>query len=136
MGNDEKTKADLNKPTQRVIILSNHDSKKLVNLFTYFESYLTTIFMPIENNFDPNLQSNNFKYSGDLPDLQNTSIKEEKKINRQNTAEFFTCPLCCHCLIEPVTLVCGCSFCKNCLTEYNSMQTNANIKDELKKITV
>jgi hypothetical protein len=34
--------------------------------------------------------------------------------------EFHLCSLCSHCLVEPVTLVCGCSFCKKCLKELNN----------------
>jgi hypothetical protein len=44
--------------------------------------------------------------------------QQNTKTNKKST-EFFTCPLCTHCLYEPITLVCGCTFCKNCLNEFN-----------------
>jgi hypothetical protein len=35
------------------------------------------------------------------------------------SSEFIVCSLCCHCMYEPITLICGCSFCKSCLNEFN-----------------
>lgn len=31
-----------------------------------------------------------------------------------------------HCIVEPITLVCGCTFCKACLIEYNSLSTTTS----------
>lgn len=36
------------------------------------------------------------------------------------TNEFHLCALCSHILTEPITLICGCTFCKSCLAEYQS----------------
>lgn len=36
-----------------------------------------------------------------------------------SNCEFHLCALCSHCLVDPVTLTCGCSFCKLCWAEYN-----------------
>lgn len=34
------------------------------------------------------------------------------------SSNFHLCSLCSHCLCEPVTLTCGCTFCKACWAEY------------------
>jgi hypothetical protein len=33
--------------------------------------------------------------------------------------EFHLCGLCGHCLVEPLTLVCGCTYCRACLLEHS-----------------
>lgn len=39
-------------------------------------------------------------------------------MSSSSNVDFHLCALCSHCLVEPVTLVCGCSFCKSCWAEY------------------
>lgn len=44
--------------------------------------------------------------------------------SNMNKEFYFKCELCYHYLHEPITLVCGCTFCSNCINEYNSMQND------------
>ena len=69
--------------------------------------------------------------------LESSSSKPANKEESDNSndkacksSEFYLCSLCCHCLVEPVTLVCGCSFCKACFKEY----TNKLMKYKYKKV--
>lgn len=41
-------------------------------------------------------------------------------MSSSTSSDFHLCALCGHCLVEPITLTCGCSFCKACLLEYNA----------------
>ena len=78
-----------------------------------------------------------------LNDLLESSSSNSKPANKEESSqnensndkscksnEFYLCSLCCHCLVEPVTLVCGCSFCKACFKEY----TNKLMKYKYKKV--
>ncbi len=74
------------------------------------------------NNNNNNNKSTDQKATNSNNNASNTSNgnqqQQNTKTNKKST-EFFTCPLCTHCLYEPITLVCGCTFCKNCLNEFN-----------------
>lgn len=73
------------------------------------------------NNQITNNNTNNQTSSA----TNSTTTSNNNENNTHNTnlklrsSEFFVCSICCHCLYEPITLVCGCSFCKSCLNEFN-----------------
>lgn len=49
------------------------------------------------------------------------SVVPSIKSANETRKEFHLCPLCTHCLYEPITLVCGCTYCKPCLYEHQQM---------------
>jgi len=65
-----------------------------------------------------------------------TSIENEEALDSvKNANEFFTCPLCAHVLLEPITLVCGCTYCKSCLKEYATFVTNLHAMNGMRMIS-
>jgi hypothetical protein len=76
---------------------------KLVNLFQTCENYYSIMMLNGNSNSDFELVS-------------------ETSLKNNNNNEFYKCGLCFHYLNDPVTLVCGCTFCKMCLDEYNQSQ--------------
>ena len=66
------------------------------------------------------LSIDDVKYDTGLAELVDVAAQVDAELSETRVAptrEFHVCPLCSHCLVEPVTLVCGCSFCKRCLKE-------------------
>jgi len=64
------------------------------------------------NNTSPTCSSGSSPGSSKVSQTSNNN-------NKLKSTEFFICPLCNHCMYEPITLICGCSFCKSCLNEFN-----------------
>lgn len=100
---------------------------KLKNLFSNFESYFVTILMSSDENFDLE-NKNNSLIDNSETNLSDENPPEDK--NERKHPDFYTCPLCSHCLSEPVTLICGCTYCKYCLREYYAFKSNSNSKDK------
>lgn len=65
----------------------------------------------------------------DLSEGTSSDVAKEK-----NQTDFHTCPLCSHCLLEPVTLVCGCTYCKYCLREYYEFKSSEKNDGKSKSI--
>lgn len=128
----------------------SYDSKsihKLKNIFSNYENYYATMLIPECDNFkldakiDTKFCCKRIRHSSN-EEIKNESDwyeSEEENIDKEyfdleanldensnhvkspmNRDEFHLCSLCCHCLCEPITLICGCSYCKNCLNEYNA----------------
>jgi hypothetical protein len=53
----------------------------------------------------------------DFREKLNDSLSTKRTDGTSN--EFYSCSICAHCLDEPITLVCGCTYCKTCLNEFN-----------------
>lgn len=51
-------------------------------------------------------------------------------MNGNTDNQFYLCGLCCHCLVDPITLVCGCTYCRNCLKEFNSSINKTRFKNK------
>lgn len=130
--------------------IPKNNYKKLLNLFSKYECYYTTALMVDADNFDIDSKFTTFKKNHNLNEFQDNEPSEtstepladtidesntESLSVKQNPTEFFTCPLCTHCLFEPITLICGCTYCKNCLLEYNALSLKLNTTKELKKIS-
>ena len=81
---------------------------KLISLFQTCETYYSIMVL----NGNSGGESDHQKY---FSDYSNNNSKNMK-------IEFYMCGLCYHYLYDPVTLVCGCTFCKMCLDEYNHSQ--------------
>lgn len=94
------------KSVPKKTFISTENFQKLKKLFLNFESYTSLML-------------------GDSSDLLRTrkysTVKVEKRyeiIKKKKSEDFYLCNLCSHCFSEPITLSCGCTFCKKCLTEY------------------
>jgi hypothetical protein len=83
---------------------------KLINLFKTCENYYS--IMILNGN------------SSEEIDIKNVVTNTENISNRSKILkkEFYKCGLCYHYLNDPITLVCGCTFCKMCIEEYNHSQ--------------
>ena len=57
----------------------------------------------------------------EVPQTTTTTTQTTTQTPTPSDSEFHLCKLCLHALTEPITLVCGCSFCKQCLNEYNAL---------------
>lgn len=91
--------------------------QKLKTLFLNFESYTSLMLTDTRKLLQAQKYSLPFKNTYNKVErevLKNTSLKINKK-----SEEFYICSLCSHCFLEPVTLSCGCTYCKKCLTEYS-----------------
>lgn len=129
--------------------LSQANSMKIQNLFSKHECYLTTVFMPLADNYDldnshslfSNKKKKLFEYINPeiLPNIDNrttTEVPQSQSFRiRQDPEEYFTCPLCNHCLFEPITLICGCTYCNSCLKEYNAYTLQISTDYQMKKMT-
>ncbi len=80
----------------------------------------------VENTIEINNQKNEQKSL--IEKYYKESLQEaiDHKKESSEQAEFHLCQLCSHALCEPITLVCGCTYCKSCLNEYNRMQKVIN----------
>lgn len=85
---------------------------KLIDLFQTCENYYSIMILSGGN-------------AGDDYEAQNTpasTLTAENVRCRTKKTEFYKCGLCMHYLNDPITLVCGCTFCKMCLEEFNHSQ--------------
>ena len=85
---------------------------RLLHLFANCESYFSLMLSPVADNFYMETSLSRHRQV-------RQAIKQVSEASRQSTPQFHICPLCSHCLLEPITLTCGCSYCKSCLNEYN-----------------
>ena len=85
---------------------------RLLHLFANCESYFSLMLSPLADNFYMETSLSKHRQV-------RQAIKQVGEVSRQPAAQFHICPLCSHCLLEPITLTCGCSYCKSCLNEYN-----------------
>ena len=127
-------------PNESYALKSIH---KLKNLFSNYENYYATMLIPECDNFKLDTEINakfcckRIRHSSN-EEMKNEYESEDENMDKEyfgldsnfgdksnhhqsilNKDEFHLCSLCCHCLCEPITLICGCSYCKNCLNEYN-----------------
>ena len=130
---------------------------KFAYLMSNCENYYKSMCVPMENSFNTQTSTNIIKSSleqtsslkklkhdfNDEPQVDQDALelqeftsqierelkefKDSAKSIRRNQ-EFHLCPLCSHCLFEPVTLVCGCTFCKKCLKELNCDMSSLQLK--------
>ena len=137
---------------------------KFAQLMSNHESYYAIMTTPMESNFSTfnstshiktNLeQINSFKKkkhnSCDETEFDQNSdviiqlttqidneLREFETCNFESIKkrEFHLCRLCSHCLVEPITLVCGCTFCKKCLKELNNACYSSQQKISLFDLT-
>ena len=128
---------------------------KFAYLMSNCENYYKVMTLPMEDTFNTQATTSNIKSSLEqinslkklkhdchdetdqdaLELLEYTSQIEnelqefkESTNNMRRNQDFHLCPLCSHCLFEPVTLVCGCTFCKKCLKELNSDMSSLQAK--------
>ena len=115
---------------------------KFANLMSNHENYYTIMTMPMEANFNTraNAKANldelssfkkkkndDLKIDAEIIELMEITNQIDAELNEETNKTltsttkrdykraFHLCSLCSHCLVEPITLVCGCSFCKRCL---------------------
>jgi hypothetical protein len=108
-----------NKKTK--ITLRNPKFLRLVKLFKSSINYYETMLL---NNESSNLIE--FKrltglklIKSDLGSLNHANSLPQA-VNQAD--EFFLCELCGHIVCEPMTLACGCTYCKSCLDRFNQAQ--------------
>jgi hypothetical protein len=81
-------------------------------------------YLDLQENDDSN--DNEDVYQKEEFNLNLLLNQSTNSINNSNDTEFYLCKICKHCLYEPVTLICGCSCCKNCLNEYTKTVLKLN----------
>lgn len=95
-------------PSSQFISFKNKKFTKLIKLFQTCENYYSMMML--------NGHSNEDVYSSQI-------YKNIQCLPREtNNLKYYLCGICLHVLVEPVTLVCGCTFCKSCIDEYNQCQ--------------
>lgn len=91
------------------------------------------------NNFSFSDEEKNNEIQEKIEENQNEDDCNNEIINNitsdDGNCDFHLCKLCSHCLCEPITLVCGCSFCKNCLYEYNKMLQDISMNKSNSNLT-
>lgn len=98
--------------------LKNFKFARLVKLFRNSVNYYETMLLNNENSnlldFKRLPKLKLVKYNVDHVSPEVTAQDPPKK--------FFICDLCSYILREPITLTCGCTYCKSCLDRYNRTQ--------------
>jgi hypothetical protein len=98
--------------------LKNLKFARLVKLFRNSVNYYETMLL---NNENSNLLD--FKRLPKLKLVKYSVADASPEITaRDPPKKFFICDLCSYILREPITLTCGCTYCKSCLDRYNRTQ--------------
>ena len=108
----EKLFPDYNNQTGDSNSFKQKKFSKLISLFKTCENYYSIMIL-------------NGNSSEEADKIQNIETKTDENISncpKIIKKEFYKCGLCFHYLNDPITLVCGCTFCKMCIEEYNHSQ--------------